>query len=51
MDVDSRIEYAIDCGKSRGFLRKGDAVIVVTGWRKGAGATNTLRIVYVEDSA
>ncbi|CAN7979848.1 unnamed protein product [Ixodes pacificus] len=47
MDVDSRIEYALEIGKSRGFLRKDDAVIVVTGWRKGAGATNTLRIVYV----
>uniref|UniRef100_A0A6B0VCN2 Pyruvate kinase n=1 Tax=Ixodes ricinus TaxID=34613 RepID=A0A6B0VCN2_IXORI len=47
MDVDSRIEYALEIGKNRGFLRKDDAVIVVTGWRKGAGATNTLRIVYV----
>ncbi|KAH6931339.1 hypothetical protein HPB50_023562 [Hyalomma asiaticum] len=47
MDVDARIEYALEIGKLRGFLRKDDAVIVVTGWRKGAGATNTLRVVYV----
>ncbi|KAH9369311.1 hypothetical protein HPB48_012387 [Haemaphysalis longicornis] len=47
MDVDARIEYALEIGKKRGFLRTDDAVIVVTGWRKGAGATNTLRVVYV----
>ncbi|XP_077483952.1 pyruvate kinase PKM-like isoform X2 [Amblyomma americanum] len=49
MDVDARIEYALEIGKLRGFLRKDDAVIVVTGWRKGAGATNTLRVVYVPE--
>lgn len=47
IDVDNRIEYAVEVGRKRGFLRKDDAVIVVTGWRKGAGATNTMRIVYV----
>lgn len=49
-DVDARIEYALEIGKIRGFLRKDDAVIVVTGWRKGAGATNTLRVVYVPEN-
>nr|XP_050034253.2 pyruvate kinase PKM-like isoform X2 [Dermacentor andersoni]XP_050034254.2 pyruvate kinase PKM-like isoform X2 [Dermacentor andersoni]XP_054926861.1 pyruvate kinase PKM-like isoform X2 [Dermacentor andersoni]XP_054926862.1 pyruvate kinase PKM-like isoform X2 [Dermacentor andersoni] len=49
-DVDARIEYALEIGKLRGFLRKDDAVIVVTGWRKGAGATNTLRVVYVPEN-
>ncbi|XP_067140529.1 pyruvate kinase PKM-like isoform X1 [Centruroides vittatus] len=47
-DVDVRIQYAINYGKTSQFLRAGDAVIVVTGWRKGAGATNTMRVVYVE---
>lgn len=46
-DVDKRIEYAISIGKTRGFLKKDDSVIVVTGWRKGAGASNTLRVVAV----
>ncbi|KAL1444298.1 hypothetical protein MTO96_007084 [Rhipicephalus appendiculatus] len=49
-DVDARIEYALEVGKLRGFLRKDDSVIVVTGWRKGAGATNTLRVVYVPEN-
>uniref|UniRef100_A0A1W7R9W5 Pyruvate kinase n=1 Tax=Hadrurus spadix TaxID=141984 RepID=A0A1W7R9W5_9SCOR len=47
-DVDVRINYAIDYGKKNQFLHPKDAVIVVTGWRKGAGATNTMRVVYVE---
>ncbi|UYV60190.1 PKM [Cordylochernes scorpioides] len=47
-DVDTRIQYAIDHGKKREFLHKGDAIVVITGWREGAGATNTMRVVYVE---
>lgn len=47
-DVDVRVQYGLNFGKTRGFINTGDAVIVVTGWRQGSGFTNTLRVVYVE---
>lgn len=34
-------------GKARGFFKKGDVVIVLTGWRPGSGFTNTMRVVPV----
>ncbi|VVC43490.1 Hypothetical protein CINCED_3A010062 [Cinara cedri] len=48
-DVDTRVVHAIKFGKARGFIQAGDPVVVVTGWKKGSGYTNTLRIVYVPD--
>uniref|UniRef100_A0A7E4ZZA0 Pyruvate kinase n=1 Tax=Panagrellus redivivus TaxID=6233 RepID=A0A7E4ZZA0_PANRE len=44
-DVDERISYGIATGKDRGFIHKGDFLVVITGWRQGAGFTNTLRII------
>lgn len=34
-------------GKLRGFLRVGDLVIVVTGWRPGSGYTNIMRVLSI----
>lgn len=45
-DVNSRIEYAINYGKDAGFISIGDVLILVCGWKKGSGFTNTLRIIY-----
>jgi len=47
-DIDERVEAAIDFGKRRGFLKGGDNVIIVTGWRAGAGSTNTMRLVTID---
>merc|ERR1711899_619590 len=46
-DVDERIQYCVDFGKKNGFIKSGDPVICITGWRKGAGSSNTIRILYV----
>eukprot|EP00095_Tigriopus_kingsejongensis_P003943 snap_masked-scaffold473_size162088-processed-gene-0.20 protein:Tk03943 transcript:snap_masked-scaffold473_size162088-processed-gene-0.20-mRNA-1 annotation:"hypothetical protein DAPPUDRAFT_334106" len=46
-DVDNRIQFGIDFGKKNGFIKTGDNVICITGWRQGAGSSNTVRILYV----
>ncbi|XP_038223113.1 pyruvate kinase-like isoform X1 [Zerene cesonia] len=47
-DVDNRVQYGLQFGRKRGFLRTGDNVVLVTGWRQGSGYTNTMRIIQVE---
>ncbi|CAG0893946.1 unnamed protein product [Darwinula stevensoni] len=49
MDVDKRVQHGIDFGRADGFINKGDPVVVITGWRKGAGFTNTMRILFIGD--
>jgi pyruvate kinase len=46
-DVDARVQFGLKFGKLRGFLKTGDPVVIVTGWKQGSGFTNTMRIVYV----
>jgi len=46
-DIDARVQFAVDFGKTNRFLSSGDSVIVITGWRKGAGSSNTIRILPV----
>ncbi|KAI9564454.1 hypothetical protein GHT06_008193 [Daphnia sinensis] len=45
-DVDARVQYGINFGKTRGFIRTGDPIIVITGWKQGSGFTNTFRLLY-----
>ena len=48
-DLDARINAGVQFGKKTlGFLKTGDTIIVVTGWKQGSGSTNTMRIIQVE---
>jgi len=47
-DVDGRVQFAIEVGKARKFLKSKDFVIVVTGWQPGSGFTNTMRVVQID---
>ena len=44
-DVEARIEHGIELGKKSGFIRTGQSVVCITGWRMGAGSSNTIRIL------
>ena len=46
-DVEQRVTDAIGFGRRKGIINDGDNVIVVTGWRPGAGASNTIAIMEV----
>ncbi|XP_043242743.1 pyruvate kinase-like isoform X1 [Amphibalanus amphitrite] len=45
-DVEIRVQYAVNHGKDRKFVRDGDPLVIVTGWKSGAGFTNTMRVIY-----
>ncbi|XP_049786140.1 pyruvate kinase-like [Schistocerca cancellata] len=45
-DTDLRIQYALSFGLTQGIVGKGDAVVLVSGWRPGPGNTNKVRIMY-----
>ncbi|QQP52147.1 Pyruvate kinase, partial [Caligus rogercresseyi] len=47
-DTDNRIQEAINYGKVREFIKSGDHIICVTGWRQGSGSSNCLRIINIE---
>ncbi|CAD0197273.1 unnamed protein product [Chrysodeixis includens] len=44
-DVDNRVQCGLKFGRSRNFIKTGDHVVVVTGWKQGSGFTNTMRVM------
>ncbi|KAJ8727532.1 hypothetical protein PYW07_001651 [Mythimna separata] len=46
IDLERRVNYAISWGIEKGFIRIGDPIVIVSGWRQGSGFTNTMRVVY-----
>merc|ERR1719468_292904 len=47
-DIDARVQFSVDFGKKNKFINAGDNVIVITGWKQGAGSSNTMRILNVK---
>ncbi|KAL1465579.1 hypothetical protein WDU94_005134 [Cyamophila willieti] len=45
-DVDCRVQFAIQHGMEMNIICPGDPLILINGWRKGAGFTNIMRVVY-----
>ncbi|XP_045446853.1 pyruvate kinase-like [Melitaea cinxia] len=45
-DLESRVNFCIKWAMERGFIRIGDPIVMVAGWRQGSGFTNTMRIIY-----
>lgn len=46
-DVDTRMKVAMKRGKELGFLKSGNSVIAIQGWKSGTGFTNTMRSLVV----
>lgn len=49
-DVDLRINYGLSVGQKHGFIKPLDTVVLVTGWKKGSGHTNNMRIITVPET-
>ncbi len=47
-DVEERIQHGVDLGKKSGFIKSGQPIVCITGWRQGSGSSNTVRIVTVD---
>lgn len=46
---DERLDFALNMGKSMGFLKVGSVFVFVSGWKSGATHTNTIRILSLAD--
>ncbi|VBB27650.1 unnamed protein product [Acanthocheilonema viteae] len=46
-DIDLRVAHGMKEGQALGFIKSNDLIIIITGWSKGSGHTNTMRIIRV----
>lgn len=47
-DIDNRIKEGIKVAQQMEIVKSNEPIVVVTGWRAGAGLTNTIRIMYCD---
>ncbi|CAH0605872.1 unnamed protein product [Chrysodeixis includens] len=45
-DLEKRVNFCVRWGVEKGFIRVGDPIVIVSGWRQGSGFTNTMRVIY-----
>ncbi|CAH0702878.1 unnamed protein product [Spodoptera exigua] len=50
-DLEKRVNFAIKWSIERGFVRIGDPMVIISGWRQGSGYTNTMRVIYASADA
>ncbi|GJQ86349.1 PyK [Trypoxylus dichotomus] len=48
-DIEKRIQFGITHGKTKGYIKTGDALVLVMGSKMGTGFTNALKIVYASE--
>ncbi|XP_026322282.1 pyruvate kinase-like [Hyposmocoma kahamanoa] len=46
LDIEKRVAFGVKWAINQGFIRIGDPVVIVSGWKQGSGFTNTMRIIY-----
>lgn len=44
--METRIQSGLDHLRTKKYIEVGDAIVVVSGWRQGAGFTNCIRVIY-----
>ncbi|XP_059062416.1 pyruvate kinase-like [Achroia grisella] len=47
LDLERRTNFCTEWAIEQGFIRVGDPIVIVSGWKQGSGYTNTMRIIYV----
>ena len=48
-DYNLRIRESIKAGRALGFIKDGDALVVFTGYNKGAGNSHSVRIIFADE--
>ncbi|KAK9686362.1 Pyruvate kinase, alpha/beta domain [Popillia japonica] len=48
-DLEKRVQFGLTHGKKCGYIKAGDALVIVMGSKMGTGFTNALKIVYASE--
>ncbi|CAB3239430.1 unnamed protein product [Arctia plantaginis] len=48
-DLENRISFGVKWAMEKAFIRIGDPIVIICGWRPGTGFTNTMKVIYALD--